>query len=141
MWHTKTIDEKHAEKKIRGYVQLAVVLLLLLDVMVPSPSWHGRSLAGLVLPIHEWIPRGVPSLMAVSLVLAACYCLFRSPAVKHSTLICQKCNGVVLNDGRTQCHCGGPLSDEAEMKWEDDAVPPPGPQAPREQDKLHSAPP
>jgi hypothetical protein len=69
------------------------------------------------LPIHEVIPAALANLAAVALALAACYWLFRSPAFKPTTLICQKCNRLTVNAGRTQCDCGGTFSPLHEMKW------------------------
>jgi hypothetical protein len=134
MWRAKTTGEKHAEKRIRRGWQLSAAVLIVLDVAVPFPSSHGRILASLALPIHQWIHGAVPNLIAAGLVLAACYWLFRSPAVQDSALICQKCNRFMENNGRIQCHCGGSLLQEEEMKWTDHTVNPgklPDPLEPR----------
>jgi hypothetical protein len=55
-------------------------------VAAPSPSSQGRLMSGLASPIHALIPGGIPSLAAVSLLLAACYWLFRSPAINRGGL-------------------------------------------------------
>jgi hypothetical protein len=73
-----------------------VVVLLLVDVAIPSSSSHGW-IAGLASPIHQVIPSGIPSLAAAVAVLAACYWLFRSPGgspggVKERAGVnCQEC--------------------------------------------------
>jgi hypothetical protein len=116
MWRAKTAGEKRAEIRTRGLGQLSVAVLLWLDVAAPAPVWHGRRLEGMASAIHNLIPTGFPNLVAVALVLAACYWLFRPRAAEPGPLICEECNGVIPNNGRTLCQCGGRLFDQQEMK-------------------------
>ena len=80
MWHVTTSAAKGTEKRTQRRGQLTVVMLLLLDVALPSPPSHGW-IARLTLPVHQLMPVGIPSLTAVAVVLAGCYWLFRSPQV------------------------------------------------------------
>jgi hypothetical protein len=124
MWLAKTEDEVRAAKKTRrlcGVLLAVMTVALSLYLAAISPAWHGQRV-GVVLPIPELVPATAAWLASLVLALADGFWLFRSPAIKSSTLICQKCNRLSVDYGRTQCLCGGKLSGLHEMKWVDGNV-------------------
>ncbi len=127
MWREKTEAEKLAQKRIRRRRQILAALAawtVLLYVVATSPAWHGRSLWGLVLPIPRLVPDALRKVALVGLVLAVGYWVYRGRAKRNRTVVCQKCHGLKINDGQTQCQCGGKFLGLDEMNWVDQAGPP-----------------
>jgi len=124
MWREKTEAEKRAGKRIRRRRQIPAALAALtalLYVVATSPAWNGRRLWGLVLPIPRLVPDALRKVAALGLVLGFAYWVYRRCAHRDRTVACQKCHRLKIDDGQTQCQCGGRFLGLDEMNWVDDA--------------------
>jgi hypothetical protein len=120
MWRERTDAEKRAWKKIRRRRKILAAVLVwavLLYVVATSPAWHGRNLWGLVLPIPRLVPDAFRKVAVAGLVLGAGYWVYRRRENRDRTVVCPKCHRLKINDGQTQCQCGGKFLDLDEMTW------------------------
>jgi len=120
MWREKTDAEKRAWKRIRRRRKILAAVLVwavLLHVVATSPAWNGRKLWGLVLPIPRLVPDALRKVAVAGLVLGAGYWVYRRRENRDRTVVCPKCHRLKINDGQTQCQCGGKFLDLDEMTW------------------------
>ncbi len=90
--------------------------MVLLYVLTLSPAMRGQSLVEVLLPPPQLASETADALVVI-LVLAFWWQLARSRPGNSTTLICENCNLVQLNDGQTNCRCGGDYFGLDEMIW------------------------
>lgn len=124
MWREKTEAERLAGRRIRRRRRIWAALVaftVLLYLVATSPAWHGRRVWGLVLPIPRLVPDVLRTLAMVGLLVGLGYRAYRWRAYCNRTVVCRKCRRLKINDGQSQCQCGGEFLDLDEMHWVDDA--------------------
>jgi hypothetical protein len=120
MWKAKSADELLAESRNRRRCNILVAMVAWLVFLYSAalcPVWHGRSLAGVILPAFKFAPGTAANLAILVLALCAGYWSRRLRSDSRRVMICQKCNRVKTSDGQTQCNCGGTFSPLHQMKW------------------------
>lgn len=110
------LAETRNRRRCNILVAMAAWLVLLYSAAL-CPVWHGRGLAGVILPAFKFAPGTAANAAMMALALCAGYWSRRLRSDSSRVMICQKCNLVKARDGQTQCNCGGIFSPLHQMKW------------------------